>query len=71
MVVLHLGEIAIATFHCRGRPLERPGMLTGPRLPIRQHLGRQLPGARMPLKGLLNRLEHKSNLSLLLWTARA
>src|SRR5215217_4078847 len=32
MVVLHLREIAVATFHCRRGPRERPGMLTPPTL---------------------------------------
>ena len=71
MVVLHLGEIAISTFNRRGCPLESLGMLTSPRFPARQHLGCQLPGARMLLKGLLNCLEHVSNLGFLSWTARA
>src|SRR5262249_48021215 len=71
VIVLHLRQIAVASFHCRGRPLEGPGMLTCPRCPACAHLGREPPGARVPLKGALNPRECPCDLGLLLWTARA
>ena len=71
MVVLHLREIAVSTLHCRRGPLERPGMLTRPRFPARQHLGCPFQGARMPLKRLFNRLEHERDLGLFSRTTRA
>jgi hypothetical protein len=71
MVMLHLREVAVASLNRRRGPLERPGMLCRPRLPTRQHLGSELSGARMPLEGLFNRLEHERDLGFLPWTARA
>src|SRR5215470_7984099 len=71
MVVLHLRQIAVAPFNRRGSPLERPGVLSRPRLPARQHLWFELPGARMSLEGLFNRPEDERDLSLLARTARA
>jgi len=35
MIMLHLRQIPVATFNCRGRPLEGPGMLSRPRFPTR------------------------------------
>ena len=71
MVVLHLREIAVATFNRRRRPLERLGMLRRPRFPTRQQLRFKLSGAGMPLKHLFNRLEHERNRGFLPWVARA
>ena len=61
----HLREIAISTFNRRRRPLKRLGLLSRPRFPSHPHLGFELPGARMPLKRLFHRLEHKRDLGLL------
>jgi hypothetical protein len=69
--VLHLRQIAISTFNCRGGPLERPGMLTRPRFPARQQLSCQLPGARILLKRVFNCLEHESDWGFLVWTVCA
>ena len=44
-------------------------MLSRPRFPACQHLGFELSGARMPLKGLFNRLEHVRNLGFALDSA--
>jgi hypothetical protein len=71
MVVLHLREIAISTFNRRRRALKRLGMVSRPRFPSRQHLGCELPGARMPLKRLFHRLEHQHDLGLVPRMARA
>ena len=71
MVVVHLRKIGVATFNCRGCPLKGPGMLASPFFPTCQHLGRQLPGARVPIEGRFNPLEHEGNPGLLVRTARA
>jgi hypothetical protein len=71
MVVLHLREVAVASLNRRRGPLERPDMIASPRLPTRQHLGCELPGAWMPRKSFFNHLEHERNLGFLPWTARA
>ena len=44
MIVMHLREIAVATFDGRGGPLKGLGTLRRPRLPIRKYLRRQLLG---------------------------
>jgi hypothetical protein len=71
MVVLHLREIAVASLNRRRSSLEGPGMLSSPRFPARQHLGFELPSARMPLKRFFNRFEHERDLILLPSTACA
>lgn len=71
MIVLHLRKAAVAPFYRRGRPLEGPGLLTCPRCPACQHLGRASPSARVPRKGVLPCLERLGDLGLLHATARA
>ncbi len=71
MVVGQLCERAVAIFHRRGGPLEGPGMCTLPTFSSPLVLGCQMPGARVPLTGLVNRLEHESDLGFVHWTARA
>jgi hypothetical protein len=70
MIMLPLRQRAVATFNRRGGPLERSGVLTGPRFPARQHLGLTLSGAWMPLTGVCNRLEHESDWDPAVRTAR-
>jgi hypothetical protein len=60
VMVLHLQQRALATFHRRGRPLERPGILTGPRFPACQH-----SDASRPVHGC------RSNTSCIAWSMRA
>jgi hypothetical protein len=71
MIGLHLLPRAVATCNRRGSPLEGPGMCDGPRFPPCQRIGREPPGARMPLKSVLNSLERQGDLGLLTWATRA
>ena len=70
-IVRHRCQRAVAPCHRRGRPLEGPGRLICPRVPACEPCGREPPGARVPLQGVLHRLERPGDLGLLLWTARA
>lgn len=71
MIVMHLGQGAVSTLHRRRGPLKGLGMLGRPRFPARSHLGNQLSGEGMRLKGPLHRLEHLEQLGFALATPRA
>ena len=57
MIVMHLRQIAVATFNGRCSPLKSCGPLRRPRFPLRQDSGRQLLGHRVRLKCGLHGLE--------------
>jgi hypothetical protein len=60
----------MATFDCRGRPLEGLGMIRRPCFPVGQHRRPEPPGARMPRTSVLNRLERPCDLGLVVCTTR-
>src|SRR5215510_7867071 len=54
---MHLREIAVSSFDCRGGPLIRLCMFSRPDEPTLKHIGMELLGDRVRVKAGLNRLQ--------------
>ena len=57
VIVLHLREIAVASFDRRRSTLKGFGMLRCPRFPLLKDIGRHLRGDRVSVKRVLNSLQ--------------